>query len=154
MDFVYDTIDNRLKKVIRKRIRLRCPEVIRLNSTKANCIIIGPSISPDTDRTPIRQCSEILGDLLIKSSFLDFLTINQVGILDNLDFFRSDFTNNTDSKTRSWERLTIDNAFRKSKKKSDLPDFILEEILQRLNKSFKGPVLRKTANVMMGFDLR
>ena len=68
--------------------------------------------------------------------------------------FRCDFADDTYTKSRSWEGLTIDKLIRKSEKGSDFSYFVLEEQTKRLNDLLEINMIRKSAYVVVALDDR
>ena len=90
--------------------------------------------------------------LILSCSIVYLFTINEICILYNTNLLCSNFTDNTDSKSRSREWLTEYQSLRNSKLQSGFADFIFEEVTQRLDDFFEIYEIRKAAYIVMGFD--
>ena len=62
----------------------------------------------------ISNNSEVLADFMINSCFVELLTEDVIRILDNSHFFRSDFSDDSDTESRARERLAVDDEIGKS----------------------------------------
>ena len=66
-------------------------------------------------------------------SFVNFLAVDCISILNNADFFGIDFTDNSDSKSGTREWLAEYKTLRNAKFKTGFADFILEKVTKRFN---------------------
>lgn len=80
------------------------------------------------------------------------IAVDVIGILYNADFVCIHFTDDTDSKSRTWEWLTENKIFRNAKFKTCFADFVFEQVAEWLNDLFEINEIRKSSYVVVGFD--
>ena len=129
--------------------RFSSHEVTCSNSPKGNRIVVGTSITHNTNGTHVGEGRKILTKVFVNARFGDFFTVDIVGILNDVDFFLSNFADDTDSKARAREWLTAYKVFRNSKFTACIADFVFEEKAQRLNDFFKINIVRKPAHIVV-----
>ena len=81
-----------------------------------------------------------------------FFPVDGISILYDADFLSIDFTDDSDTKTRTREWLTEYQILRNSKLKTGFTNLIFEEVTQWLNDFLEINIFRKTTYVMVGFD--
>ena len=112
-------INNPAHYLIQNLIRNLCSfcrhKVNRLYGTKCNSIIISSLITHNTNRTHIGQCCKVLVDILIQPSFCNLFSVNCICILNDTNLLFGNFTDDTDTKSRSRKRLTEYQSLRNSK---------------------------------------
>ena len=116
LNFINNTVHNLIQYCIRNLCGLCCHEVDSLHCTKCYCIIISSEIAHNAYTSHIGKCCEVLVRhpgwffsmffLIVGCCFVDFFTINEICILYNANFLFGNFSDNTDSKSRSREWLT------------------------------------------------
>ena len=129
-----------------------CHEIGSGYGTEGDSIIIRSFISHDSDRTHIGQCCEVLADFVSDSGFVNFFTPDCVGILNHFNFLSGYFTDDTNTKTRTWEWLTEYKIFRNSEFKTGFSYFIFEKVAQWLDDFFEIYVIRQSSDIMVRFD--
>ena len=79
------------------------------------------------------------------------ISYDEISTAEDIQPFRCDFADDTDSQARSREWLTIDHFFRQAQLTAQFADFILEEFTERFNE-LEFHILRKSAHIVVGFD--
>ena len=102
-------------------------EIGCVNRTQCNGVIVSTEVSHDSYRTHVGQGGKILAKAFIQSGFCDFLTVNGICFLYDLDFFLGNFANDTDAKTGTREGLTVYQVFGNAKLQSCTADLILKQ---------------------------
>lgn len=82
-------------------------------------LFVSSSITLDTDSLDREESSKSLGDLIVKTSFTDLFDEDLIGVLSDLDLCTSDFSENANSETRSWERVSHDEVLGNVKESSE-----------------------------------
>ena len=85
-------------------------------------------------------------------SFLNFLSVDEVGILNDGNFLRGDIADDTYAESGTGERLSEYKMIGNTELKSYSSYLILEEISERLNDLLEINIIGKSAYVMMGLD--
>ncbi len=88
----------------------------------------------------------------MKIVFADFGSEDPVGFLGDRHSLAGDFAEDSNRKTRAREGLAVHHLVRKTKLAPNLSHFVLEQPTQRLDDLELHPI-RKSANVVVGFDL-
>ena len=76
---------------------------------------------------------------------------NSVGVAENLQLFWGNVANDTNSKARTWERLSVDKVLWQAKRDAQRADLVLEEVIQRLNQ-VKVNAFWEWNQVVVAFD--
>ena len=118
------------------------------NSTESNDLVVDSLISHDTDGADWQESGEGLGNLAVKTSSLDLLNEDVVGLAGNGDLLGSNLTEDTDGDTRSWEWMAPDEILGDTKVGTELADFILEELAEGFDK-LEVHVLKETTDVLV-----
>lgn len=71
-------------------------------------LIVRPLVALNTDSLNRQKSNERLRDLVVQAGSTDFLNVDLVGVLQNLDLVSSNFTEDSDSKTRAREGVSTD----------------------------------------------
>ena len=127
-------------------------EVACGDGPEGNRIVVGTSVAHNADGSHIGKCSKVLTKVFVNACLGDFLTVDIIGILNDVDFFFGNFANDTDSKARAREWLTAYKVFRDAEFAARITDFIFEEKAQRFNDFFEIDIIRESAHIMVGFD--
>ena len=85
-------------------------------------------------------------------SFLHFASVDPVGILYDTYFVRGYFSDDTDSKSWTWEWLTEYEIIWKAKLKTCFTNLILEEVAKRLDDFFEIYIIWKPSYIVVRFD--
>ena len=149
--FVDDTNRDFLQNIPRNLGEVSCHAINRSDSANRNCVVVSPAVAHDTNRSDSSINSKVLPDVAVKTSFGDFFAENSIRFADSFQFFLSDFSHDTNSKSWSWEWLAPDNFIRHTKLGTQSTHFILVERVQWLNQ-LKPHVFRKTTNIMVRFN--
>ena len=106
------------------------------------------SIVTNTHRLEVRDDGEILPNLLVEASIVEFFAKDSIGFAHSFEAFASDSAEATHAKTRTREWLTINHVVRQAKFDTASANFVLEELLERFNEA-KLKVFRKSANIVV-----
>ena len=90
--------------------------------------------------------------LILSCSIVYLFTINEICILYNTNLLCSNFTDNTDSKSRSREWLTEYQSLRNSKLQTCFTNLILEKVAERFDDFLEINEIRKSAYIVVRFD--
>ena len=150
--FIYNSARCFSDDIPRNFCAFGCHEIGSGYGTEGDSIIIRSFISHDSDRTHIGQCCEVLADFVSDSGFVNFFTPDCVGILNHFNFLSGYFTDDTNTKTRTWEWLTEYKIFRNSEFKTGFSYFIFEKVAQWLDDFFEIYVIRQSSDIMVRFD--
>ena len=90
--------------------------------------------------------------LILSCSIVYLFTINEICILYDTYFLCGNFTDNTDSKSRSREWLTEYQSLRNSKLQTCFTNLILEKVAERFDDFFEINEIRKSAYIVVRFD--
>ena len=106
---------------------------IVFTALSAMAVIIGSLIPHNAYGSHIGQGCEVLVDLAIQTCVSDFLAVDGICILYDLDLLGGYFADDTDTQSGTGERLTEYQVLRDTKLQSYLTDLILEQVAQRLD---------------------
>ena len=149
---VYNSVHDFIQYFVWNFCCLGCHEIDCLYSSEGYCIIICSEISHNSYTSHICKCCKVLVNITIKSSFCNLFSVDCISVLNNSYFLSCYFSDNSDSKSRSWEWLTKYQVFWNSKFKSSFSYLIFKQVAERLNDFFEINVVRKSSYVMMRFD--
>ena len=152
--FIDDAAGNFIEDIVGDACPVSRHEVRRRNAAQCQRVIIGTEITHDADRADVCQSGEVLVDLTIETGLRDLLTVDGVGILNDLDLLGCDLSDDSYSKAWSWEWLTEYQVLWDSKLKAGLADLILEEKTEWLHDLLEIYIVRKSAYVVVGLDDR
>ena len=103
-------------------------------------------------RFGIGQYRKVLIRTMCQFCLFDFFGKDRIRFFQNVQFLIADLTQDSDSQSRSRERLAVYQFFRQTEFDPGLTDFILEQIFQRFDDLIERHVLRKSPDIVMGFD--
>lgn len=105
--FINNTICNLCKYFPWELCSFCCHEVTCVDRTKCNSIIVGSEVTHDTDRTHIGQCCKVLSKTFVNACLGNFFAVDVICFLYDLNFLFGNFADDTDTKTRAREWLTV-----------------------------------------------
>lgn len=149
---INNPVHNLIQNFIWNFCRLCSHKVNCFYSSECYCIIICSKITHYSNASHVRKCRKILIDITVKTSLCNLFSVNCIRILNNFYLLICHFTDNTDSKSWSRERLTKYQALWNSKFKTSLSYFVFEQVAKRLDDFFKINIVWQTAYVVMRFD--
>ena len=128
-----DPAGHLLQYFIRDLCALCGHEVDGLHGSQCDGVIIGSLITHNAYGSHIGQGCEVLVDLAVQTCVSDFLAVDGICILYDLDLLSGHFADDTDTQSGTGERLTEYQMLRNAKLQSYLADLILEQVAQRLD---------------------
>src|SRR5699024_8159876 len=78
---------------------------------------------------------------------------NQICFAQGIQAFLGNLTDNANTQTRAWERLTSNNFFWQSQLAADSADLVLKQQPQWLDQ-FEVHIIRQSADTVVGFNIR
>ena len=147
-----DPAGHLLQYFIRDLCALCGHEVDGLHGSQCDGVIIGSLIPHNAYGSHIGQGCEVLVDLAILTCVSDFLAVDGICILYDLDLLGGYFADDTDTQSGTGERLTEYQVLRDTKLQSYLTDLILEQVAQRLDDLLEIYIVGQAAYVVMGLD--
>ena len=108
-------------------------EVDGLHGSQRDSVIISSLITHNAYGSHVGQGCEVLVDLAVETCVSDFLAVNSICILYDLNLLSGHFADDTDTQSGAGERLTEYQVLRDTKLQSYLTDLILEQVAQRLD---------------------
>lgn len=158
----FHLIDNLVRNLSHKVVRQMCPvgchSVCARYGTQSHRMLVSALVAHDSHAAYRREKHRSCLPNLVVQTFAVFtdivvhsLDIDVVGILKYAHFLACDVAENTNSKTRSGERMTLDEALGHAKLVAYAAHFVLKQPLQRLAE-LQMHLLRQSANVVMTLD--
>lgn len=83
-------------------------EVFCRDGPNRNDLVICPRVTSNTNGLDRQEGNKGLRDLIVQTSSTNFLNVNVVGVLEDRDLLASDLAENSDSETRTGERVSAD----------------------------------------------
>ena len=115
LHLIYNSCHNLLQYLEWNLGAIRGHEIAGVDCTECNRVVIGTLVAHNADTSHIGQCCEILSKVLGKSCLGDLLAVDVICILHDTYLVGSYFTDDTDTKSWSWEWLTVYQIFRDAK---------------------------------------
>lgn len=115
-------------------------------------MVVRPTVAHDADASHVRERGEVLTEGLVDAGLSDFLAIDGVGFLDDLDLFCRDFADDANAEARAGERLAIDEMLGDAKLAASLSHLVLEQEAQRLDDLLEVDAVRQAANIVVALD--
>ena len=69
-----------------------------------------------------------MADLVVEIGLSDLFDVDVVGLLKDLDLFASDWTKDTNGKTRSWEWVALDKGRGDGEQATESADFVYTRV--------------------------
>ncbi|MCY1307852.1 hypothetical protein D9M70_578170 [compost metagenome] len=123
----------------------------RSHCTQCTDEFIGTAVTHNANGLNRKQNGKSLPDSVVKASLADFIKIDRICFAQDFKLFARDAARATDRKTRTGERMTSDEAVRKTQFLAQYAHFVLEEFAQRLDQ-LHVHALWQTANIVVRFD--
>ena len=150
--FVDDTAGNGSENFPRDLCGLGSHKVDGVYGSQGNRVVVSSLIAHNAYGAHIGQGCEVLADIAVDSCFCDLLAVDRVSFLYHLYFLRCYGADNTDSESRTRERLAVYELLRNSEFQTGLTDLVFEEVAERLNDLFEINIIRKSSDIVVGFD--
>ena len=150
-DFVDDAARGLLQDFPRKLGALSGHEVARHDSAQGDGVVVGAAVAHDADTAHVRQRGEVLAEAL-DAGLGDFLAVNGVCFLDNLDLLGRYLADDADAEARARERLAVHEVLRQAELAAGSAHFILEEQAQRLDDFLEIDEVGQAADIVMALD--
>ena len=145
-------VRNRCKNIVRYSCPIGCHKIICCYCTNCHKVIICSMVTHYTNGINTRQNTEKLCKIFFIAVLCHFVTEHPVSILKHLDFLCCNFTDYTNTKSRTRERLTPDKLFRNTELFADSSYLVLKQIGKRLNDAQEFHILRRIHSVMVCFN--
>ena len=113
--------------------KIRCDDC-----AQRNCIIVGSFIAHNANRTHVGQRCKELSQFLVAACFGKLFAVDSVCILNDANFLRSHLAYNTNTQTRTGERLTVYKVFGNAKFQTGTTNLIFKQKTQRLDDFLKS----------------
>ncbi len=81
---------------------------------------------------------------------IQLIDIDSVSLAENIAILLLDFTEDTNAKARTRERMTPHHAMWQTKLLTDCPDLVFKELLQRLEQ-LQSHIIRQPTDIMVAF---
>ena len=150
--FVDDADRNLIQYLVRDACPVSSHKVGGGDTAQREGVVIGSEVAHDADRTHIGQNSEILVDGFIQTCFGNLIAEDEICFAQDVQLFFGDFANDADGKTRTRERLAVDQIIRQTQLSAQCADLVLEQQAQRLDDFLEVDIVRQTTDIVVRFD--
>ncbi len=113
--------------------------------------IIGSGIAHHADRLDGEEDGEGLPDGIIKARIANFFQVNRVGLAQNFQLFRCNFTRHTNGQTRPREGVAFDKVFGHTQRAAKVAHLVFEQLAQRFHQ-LQFHMFGQAANIVVGFN--
>ena len=152
VNLVDDADGNLVENLVRDSCPVSGHEVGGCNAAECEGIIVGSEVAHNAYGAHVCQNCEVLVNRLVQTSFSDLVAEDEVSFAQNIQFFLGDVADNTDSKTRTREWLTVYQIIRQTELTAECANFVLEQQTQRLDDFLEVNIVRKAAHIVVRFD--
>ena len=127
-------------------------EVDRIYGSQRDRVIVSSLITHNAYGAHISQCCEVLTDIAVDSCLCNLFAVDCICLLYHLYLFRCNRTDNTDTKSRTRERLTVYKLLRNSEFQTGLTNLVFKQVAKWLDNFLKVNVIWKSSYIVVGFD--
>lgn len=159
---IYNSAHDCLENLKWNLCALCCHEINCVDCTKCNRIIVSSFVTHNTNGTHVSEGCEILiwhpcwslavSFLVLSYGLVNLRTVDEVSILNDTNLISCYLSDNSDSKSRTWEWLTEYKMFWYSKLKTSLTNLILEKVAEWLNDFLEINEIRKSSYIVVRLD--
>ena len=90
----------------------------------ATHLVVRPLVTLNTNGLDRQQGNESLRDLIVQTSSSNFLNVDLVGVLQDLNLFTRDFAKDSNSETGTREGVSADQVSRNVEKSTESSDLV------------------------------
>ena len=151
-DFLDDPAGDLFEEVVGDPGGFGSHKVAGLDGPKAEDGFVDPLVMDGADGFEVGEDGEVLAEALVEAGRFDFFSPDGVCLLEGLDPFGGDGTDDPNAEAGAWEGLTPDLVMGNAQEGADGADFVFKEVAEGLHQALEANVLGQASDIVMGLD--